>query len=504
MELDRYTVDSSVEKQILTGMIVSDDFLRDVGPSYDPSYLKNSFTRRVAGWVIDYWGNYRLAPKKNIEAIYEAERERIDKDESTLIAIYLSHLSHEFESLEAFNTEYHIRQALRYFKKREIEIRARNAIALIEKDKVEDAEAEMSGLKQISRVTSSWYNPFEQRYVAEVFSRKEEFGLRLPGDFGNFIGPMQFGWTVMIAGKYKGLKSHYCNEIAYIASSSNIPTAYLSFEMMRPDINERMYKRITAYGEEQSNIYVYPCFDCEHNQTGACNRDERQNRHTLIENDQLPQFSLDNPYRKCTWCRKNDPESYSPSTWFEAVERPKFNYDNTFDTITEYGKFYGNDFLRVNCYPRFGASVNDAFRDLDLLEHVHGFVPKVVVWDQPEITRTDSNFKSDWEGINNIWMRIVGRAAEKGFLLVAPSQVTTEALYAEKIRRDKIGRARQILGHIDIGLAINITGDDAKKEMVRIGLLEHRHKKYHDDDECIVLRQLDVGQTHLDSLIRRG
>jgi len=505
VELTRYTIDSSVEKQILTGMIVSSDFLKNIIPSYDSDYFRSSFVKRVSQWILEYYNIYNQAPLKNIESIYEAERERLDPNEATLIASFLSTLSREFEALESFNTDYHVQQTLRYYKKREIEIRARNALALVEKDKTEDAEAEMLGLKKISKATSNCYNPFEQRFIAESFAAKESDFFRFPGAFGDFVGPLRQGWTVLIAGKYKGYKSSYCLETAFLTSSSKIPTVYVSLEMLRPDINERIYKRITAYGEEASNIYIYPRFDCEMNQTGECNRNERENRVQLkTEENPNPEFTQDSPYRVCSWCRNNDPELYQQAIWFEAVERPKYTYDNVYQKIDDYSKYYGNDYLRVLCYPRFGASVNDVFRDLDMLEHIHGFVPKAVIWDQPEITRSDDRFKSDWESINNIWMRIVGRASEKGYLLFAPSQVTTEALGAAQIKSSNIGRARQILGHVDVAMAINTTTQANRMNVTKIGLLEHRHKKMFEDDELLILRNLDVGQAYLDSIIKRG
>jgi len=919
VELTRYTIDSSVEKQILTGMIVSSDFLKNIIPSYDSDYFRSSFVKRVSQWILEYYNIYNQAPLKNIESIYEAERERLDPNEATLIASFLSTLSREFEALESFNTDYHVQQTLRYYKKREIEIRARNALALVEKDKTEDAEAEMLGLKKISKATSNCYNPFEQRFIAESFAAKESDFFRFPGAFGDFVGPLRQGWTVLIAGKYKGFKclkfdtkvvlstgewlniekivknkssniltlndlkkveesncsdfvdngikdcyrlttrsgrcievtsnepfltfkgwkelselrkgeyiavprtipffgeitypehklkllgyliadgcllgssigytkhsenvsgdvktcvekmgdtfkkskgeikgeysivrkirkmhlcsetkgwlvelglhgkksrdkfipdfvftlnrqcistflkalftgdsylcqekghlnssivyksaseflvrqvqhlllrfgivssfksgrasyekegklfdfyqieikskedvlqfineigffhekqqkaekmkedfsklsgnrghrdvfpneytldiisrypnyqhtalqngkqkgcsirrgtlkkiadelgdaaikkdvdsdifwdvvdsikyigkhqtydltvpdthnfiandfivhnTSYCLEAAFLTSSSKIPTVYVSLEMLRPDINERLYKRITAYGEDASNIYIYPRFDCEMNQTGECNRNERENRVQLkTEENPNPEFTQDNPYRVCSWCRNNDPELYQQAIWFEAVERPKYTYDNVYQKIDDYSKYYGNDYLRVLCYPRFGASVNDVFRDLDMLEHIHGFVPKAVIWDQPEITRSDDRFKSDWESINNIWMRIVGRASEKGYLLFAPSQVTTEALGAAQIKSSNIGRARQILGHVDVAMAINTTTQANRMNVTKIGLLEHRHKKMFEDDELLILRNLDVGQAYLDSIIKRG
>jgi hypothetical protein len=501
--LEKYMIDASIEKQIITGMIVSSEFLRNTFHCIDPVYFKSDYAKTLAKWILTYYEAYDKAPQKNIQAMFESKKESIRKDEAELLVIFLSSISKEYEGLQYFNEEYLTQQALRYFKKREIEIRAKNALAYIEKDRVEDADAEISGIKEISKITSDWYNPFDPANIVDVFER-EERPIKIPGNLGEFVGGLDFGWTLLVAAGYKKGKTTLCNELAFIIASQNIPVAILSFEMKKRDINRRFFKRILS-GDKDGGTFVYPAFDCKANQSGMCNRAERTNRLTLFnEEGNIPEFRLDMQYRPCTWCRKNEPSTYELGHWFTAYERPSFNYGTVFEKVREYGKFFGDDNLRIICYPRFGASVDDAFRDLDVLEHIHGFKYRVVIWDYPEITIPSGHKKNDWESINETWMRIVGRASAKNYLLIAPSQITSNALYTPRLKQDNIGRARAILGHVDAGLTINQTADDKRLGIIRVGTIIHRHDFFDEDDDCFVLQNLHLGQAHLDSQIVRG
>jgi hypothetical protein len=501
--LDRYIIDASIEKQIITGMIVSTDFLRNTLHCIEPAYFKAEYAKTISSWIENYYAAYNEAPKLNIQQIFESKKEALRKDEAELLSIFLSSISREYENLVYFNEEYLLTQALRYFKKREIEIRAKNALAYCDQDRVEDADAEINGVKKISKISSGWYNPFDPSQIVDAFER-EDRPVKLPGDLGEFIGGLDFGWSILVAAGYKKGKTNLCNEFAFITSSQNIPTAVMSFEMKKRDMNKRLYKRIIA-GDKEGGVFVYPSFDCKLNQNGLCNRAERTNAHTLLnEEGNIPQYSPDLPYRKCTWCRTNDPRAYERAHWYESYERPSFSYDTVYGKVREYGKFMGDDNLRIICYPRFGASVDDAFRDLDILEHVLGFKYRVLIWDYPEITIPSHNKKQDWESINETWMQIVGRASEKNYLLIAPSQITSNALYLPKLKQDNIGRARAILGHVDAGITINQTAEDKRLGIIRVGTIIHRHDYYDEEDDCYVLQNLNIGQVNLDSMIVRG
>jgi len=73
--LRRKVIDSTTEKRILTGLITSTKFLKEVYPQIDYSYFKNSYIEKVARWISDYYETYELAPKQEIESIFEKNKD---------------------------------------------------------------------------------------------------------------------------------------------------------------------------------------------------------------------------------------------------------------------------------------------------------------------------------------------------------------------------------------------------------------------------------------------
>ena len=87
-------VDARIERQILTGMIVSDRFLGEIRPLCTPDVFQAEMARRVAGWCLDHYQKYQKAPGRHIEDIFLKHKEgvgeqRIADDEAALIEEFL-------------------------------------------------------------------------------------------------------------------------------------------------------------------------------------------------------------------------------------------------------------------------------------------------------------------------------------------------------------------------------------------------------------------------------
>ena len=103
----RRMVDARVERLILTGMIVSDDFLRAMQHLYRPEFLEIDFVKIVARWCTEYWEEYQRAPGAHIQDIFEEwTRSCSDEDMLELVEKFLSSISSEHERGEQFNTAY--------------------------------------------------------------------------------------------------------------------------------------------------------------------------------------------------------------------------------------------------------------------------------------------------------------------------------------------------------------------------------------------------------------
>ncbi|RLA00039.1 MAG: hypothetical protein DRQ42_06435 [Gammaproteobacteria bacterium] len=520
VELIRRKIDSTIEKRIITGMIVSEKYLQTVSPQIDLSYFQNSFTRKVAEWCLDFYYTYRTAPFNDIKAIFERESARMKEEEASIIQTMLEEISDNFEIDKGINVEFLVDRTLLFFKKRELEITAGNIQILLEKNAIDQAEDEVINFRKISKITSGWVDPFDEEQIETTMSAQEDPLLILPGPLGSFLGPMHKAWLVGLTGPYKRGKTWLAGEIYTLAGLSKIRVVFISLEMPAWEVNLRIYKRLTGMADRAGNFLI-PCFDCLRNQFGTCNKPYRTNTYFLMnEGDDIPSPQsfdefIELQYRPCTYCKDNyNPRSrikevreliqeYSLATWFTWKRSEAINRFEIKDKVDVIKRMYG-DYFRVKAYPRFSACVSDIIRDLDILEQTDNFVPELIVVDYADILKSDRNSLDGYHKEDDVWMNLARLAGERKALVIAPTQATGDALEVENVTQKHTARWKGKLGHVDVMLSLNQTDAEKLRGVMRIGMMAHRHQNFQQYKTCTVLQQIDIGQPNLGSYGSRG
>lgn len=499
-------VSTTIENNIVTASIVSDKFLEEIFSLYVPHYLKNPFAKTLMKWTLDYFEQFGEAPKRHIQSIFDIEKEHLDDAEMDIIQVFLKTLSKNYVEDQGINEEYLLHQTLGYFRKREVEIRVENAGRLIAVGKIDKAEEELLKIKKVVRATSDWSNPFDTEKIHEVFDERNKGIFRFPGALGDLFGDLERGWFIAILGAFKKGKSFLLQEAAVIGALSGLRVVFISLEMKDKNINERLYKRITAFGDEGTKDHAVPVFDCKSNQTGICTKGSRQNRITLYDGtSDMPEFTFDMDYRPCCVCKgvKGD-RDYEVASWFEKMTKDEFTAKNVNKKLKSFKRMHGDN-IRVKCYPRFSASINDIKRDLDLLEQTEGFIPDLVVVDYADILRPDGKSTGEVRhGLDDVWKNLAAMAAERSVILFSASQGNRGSLYKDDVDSTDLAEWIGKLGHVDVFAAINQNATEKRIGVMRIGLLAHRHVAFHEKDQTMILQSLSLGQTHLDGYnIRR-
>ena len=113
----RKPVDARIERQIVTGLIVSDDFIRSVQSLYKPECLRADFARIVAEWCMEFYTHYKTAPKANIQEIFQEQKlNGMAPDTAELIEEFLAGISSEHEQASKFNAQYEADKTEKYFR----------------------------------------------------------------------------------------------------------------------------------------------------------------------------------------------------------------------------------------------------------------------------------------------------------------------------------------------------------------------------------------------------
>jgi hypothetical protein len=504
MKIERKPIDNTSEDQITTAMIMSTKFLTEVSPLFNPEYMKNSFAKIICFWCIDYFKQYGKAPQGHIKDIYLVESESgMGKEDKEIIGDFLTKLSSQFVENPIINSDYLRDIAFAYFRKRELQIRTEQAKKYLEVDKIEEAEDQFSKYKKIAYQTSGWFNPFDSKELIEVFDAEDQDVFLLPGALGQIVGPIERDWFVAILAPFKRGKTWMLQEMAVRAAFQNLRVVFVSLEMKKKNIKERLYKRITGFGSKTGeDSFLFPTFDCVHNQIGDCVREERTNRVQLCESvHEKPEFDLEMDYRPCVYCRTNMIPDYRVGTWFEVLEVPKFNMKGTRRKLKAVELMYGDNF-RFICYPRFLAGIPDIRRDLYILEQHEGFIPDIIIVDYADILKPD-NPGDKRNQIDDIWKNLASLAAERHCIVFTASQGTRSSIYKSDMNQDDLAEWIGKLAHVDIFIGLNQSPDEKESKVIRANLLVHRHREADESVSAMMLQQLEVGQFAMDTHIVR-
>lgn len=504
----RKNVDTTIESNLVTASITSTHFLEQIYPMYSPQYMRNVYAKTLMKWSLDYFEEFGEAPKQHIQSIFDIEKGKMDDAETEIIQTFLKTLSKNYVDDQGINDDYVISQTMPYFRKREIEIRVENAQKLIDVGKIDAAEEELFHMKKIVLQTSNWSNPFEQEKIYEVFDESQKGVFRFPGALGDMFGDLERGWLIAFLAPFKRGKTWLLQEAVVIGAILGLKCVFVSLEMKHKNINERLYKRISAYGDEGKTDHAVPVFDCRKNQIDVCTKALRTNFTGLYDGEgDLPEFTADLDYRPCCVCKdkKGEQEDYVLATWFETMVKPEFTLKNVSKKMRSFSKFYGDN-IRVICYPRFSASVSDLERDLDILEQTDGFVPDIIAADYADIFKPEGrgNGSELRSGIDEIWKNLAAMAARRSALTFSASQGNRGSLYKENLDQSDLAEWIGKLAHVDKFASVNQSLDEKRRGIIRIGMLADRHKEFHEKDQTMLLQALSLGQVHLDSSQMKG
>ena len=99
--------DQFIERRIILGCIISDDFIREIAKIWNPKYITSSAARLLAQWCLEFYAKYNRAPQQEIEGIYvqKLKEQQIRKEQGEDIEDILDGLNSEYEG-HNFNVEY--------------------------------------------------------------------------------------------------------------------------------------------------------------------------------------------------------------------------------------------------------------------------------------------------------------------------------------------------------------------------------------------------------------
>jgi len=525
MSKSKEPLDTRIERQIITGMIVSTSFLRKTAEVYrkhPKPPLTLFFTKIIAEWCIDYFDKHDSAPGKHIQDIFYANINQIPSEAKIeLTKTFLSDLSEEYEKEEKFNESYRLTQTDKYFRLNHLKQQNKELSAAIEQENVEYAESIISDYNRITRPEVTGINPLtDEEFIKEIFSEDNPDRLfTFPGDLGKSLKSINRGNLFCILGKEGYGKSWFLQECAIQALNSELNVVFISTEMTEKEMGARIHMNLNALPVnlgDYNNIcqdVILPQFDCEKNQNNKCGKRNRACKIGLLDLDnQRPEWYIKeirkrervkfNPnipkdYIPCTNCRGSvdfDPvsflrvESRKYLTGSKAVKKGK--------TLTR-SKFRGKE-LKLIQFPSRTLTMQELRIYLKNWEDYEGFIPDVIITDYADKFLSRNQSFSYRNQINDIWEDHKSIAQELHCGMITASQTNAtrrgkdigDSDFAEDIRKK---------AHINKGIALNQTDWEKINGIMRVKILKERSARFSSQKEIMVLQSLDIGMPLIDS-----
>ena len=222
----------TVEKELLIGLIVSNDFIKQIAPILNVAYLQASSSKLIARWCLDYYDNYSKAPSELIQDIYLQNKSQLNEEDSIIIAKVLSHISETYASTEKdkFNIPYMIDKASNYIRQRRLVLlqeQLDHDIVTNNLDKAENAILSYNRISKVSyRETNLW-----KKDVSGIFNTESYQLFKMPKALGQLQGYFRRGNLYAYAGVAKRGKSRWLAQTAAVASLNRCKVLYISLEM---------------------------------------------------------------------------------------------------------------------------------------------------------------------------------------------------------------------------------------------------------------------------------
>lgn len=492
MAFDRLTVTMDVEKSIVTLLITSTDYCKQVLPSTKAPYFENEWSRTVYSWVSDYFQIYGKAPDSDIRSIYENHFSDMKEEDANIIAAFLENLSDSADKFQG-NIDFHIQRAQDYFKRRSVICLADTLSLAISNNNIAAAEKEIEQFRQVTEGLSKWAKPSDfLNILAKALERKEEPLLEFGGDLGRFIGPLQRGWLVFWMGPPKRGKSNALIESVLNCLPRRLRIVVFSHEMSEEDWIERFMNSFAA-GAPQEGEYPYPVFDCFKNATNSCRMQQRRGIGPYGDGEQY-----NTRYMPCSICIGRN--EYEPCI-SRQLRHIKARTPETISRQALAIKRWFEDNIRLIAYPAYSASVLDMERDLDRLAYAENFYPDVIIDDYigahaPGDKRLQGRDVYDFEA-----KHLKRIAQDRNLLVISAFQGNRGSIKKHRVAMEDTAEDIRIINHCDKVLTLNQSERESHDGIMRIGKAADRHMEWHRDDECTILQNLSHGVVVLDSKI---
>lgn len=443
-------LDGSIEKQIVTGMIIDDVVLGSISSKWDKEegLFSVKWANVVAGWCIRYYDKYGKAPDHNIQNIFETWAAKNKNPETIeLIESFLVGLSKKSKKIKKnFNAQLILDTAKEYFNKVQAERFLKQAENVLETEGTTKFFNTLQEIKQIEIGVGSTHSVFSDESVArKTFAENvREPLIKWPGEAGLFYGNIfERDSFVSFMGPEKSGKTFHLLDVAFRAVMQGRNVAFFEVgDLSVNQINMRFYTRVAKHPVKPGKVSI---------PTGL----------------EIIQGMLKVPTQE---------KDYKVGLSFEkAWEASKHLLG---------GK--KKDPLRVSVHPNNSISVTGVKSILNDWKQKDKWVPDIIVIDYADILAPINGGEESRHQINSTWKGLRALSQEYHACVVTATQTNAASYDTESLTRGNFSEDKRKNAHITAMIGINQSAHEKPLGLQRMNIIQLREDYFSPDEELLI------------------
>jgi len=496
-----------IERRIITGLIVSNDYIKEISKVWESRFLESTTARILSSWCLDYFNQYQQAPGRDIEGIFTSRIKNLDKERVEDIQEILEGLSHEYERGQ-FNFQYLLDQTYKYFQEQNLRQFAENIRGELSAGQLTEAERLASSYHPVEAGQANSIDPFTSASkIKEAFAERQKPLIRFGKALGQFLNQeMTRDSFVAFLGREKIGKTWMLIEIAIRANRSGCNVVFFQAGDMTENqyiLRQSIYLTKRPHKEKYCTGVWIPVLDCKHNQSGECDKEERESLTGVFEQDEKINYESlqiafkNNPeYKVCRNCKDMEGAPWlipnpptNPLTWKEAYKAAR-----------RWRKKYKKQF-RLSTYANETLSVSEIKTLLDTWERNEEFVPDVIIIDYADLLTSDPDiYGLDFRNRQNIiWQRLRALSQQRHCLVVTATQAAASAYGKKLIGMSDFSEDKRKYAHVTAMYGLNQTDEEKRIGIMRINQIVVREDDFLTSKPVHVLQRLQIGKPVLES-----
>lgn len=454
--MKREKINTLNERDLLTGLITSDEFCREITPVLVPRQLEIEYARILAGWIKDYFDKYKVAPQRNIMKLYRARIDEIsDESLQENILAFIKNLDENYDEKKISNVEFSINQSISYLKKRSLNDLVENMSANLSIDDIDKVESLLTKYKCVEPSETSGISLLhDSENIADSFLNENTLLYEIDGAYGKVIGKIHREDFIAFLAPMKRGKTFHLINVGVEAMKNGLKVLFISMEMSEEEITKRVWTSLSGQLPEDKEDIDYPYF---------------------VENDE------------------------SEKQW--KIEHKKINRKAVdVSDITKKQKnmlrmFRGGDF-RIMSAPAYSWSVEKVDLEIEKISQKLNYNPDVIIIDYADILAPSE--KGEYRNqLDGIWKRLRGLAQKRKAVVFTATQSTREGLSTD-VTAQSIAEDIRKLAHVTCMVALNQSKVEKEQNIMRLSQIAVREGDSITKD-ALCLQCYAIGRPVLDS-----